>query len=190
MATPDSVPPTHSHGARALLLWALALSVAAVLGVWVRQEVSARGRRDGQSAVVHATHLTDTARDAEAAGNLDAAAEDSRGALELLRATEGARGGPAYATALTDLASRLARRNSAEGPEAAAKLLEEAWEVSGLSASLRGRIARDLGALALLRGELEAAQQWYERAEQEDGATSPRLDALRESARLSGPHAE
>jgi hypothetical protein len=163
------------------VLWAVGLAAAVAVGTGVRYELEARRQREGRAAVARAAQLTTDARRAEAAGDLEGAVEDSRKALEILRATEGARDSVPYAAALVDLASRLARQGSADAVASAASLLDEAWALVGLPPALQGRIARDRGAVELLRGDLVAAQRWYEDAQRAVDEPNPRLEALRES---------
>jgi len=188
MSEPPVSATTRPRWARILLLWAAGLAAAVWGGIWVRQELAARGQREGQSAVARAARLASDAREAEAAGDLISAAKGSREAVELLRRTEGVRGGAPYAAALVDLASRLARRPPPEALSAAAALLEEAWELPDLSPILQGRIARDRGAIELLRGDPAAAERWYEMAQEAEGKPSPRLETLRESGAWRGPN--
>ena len=119
------------------------------------------------------------AREAASRGESARAVEELSEARAALERAHGGTAQAIYATVLVELATL---RSSLHGdPRGALELLERAWEVPGLPAALRARVARDAGALSVLAGDLGGARQWYARAlelEPGDPEATSRLRAL------------
>jgi len=161
-------------------IWAGVLACALALGAWVRDEGAARRQREGERLAIQVAELASRAR---TVGDPATGAKLLEEARELLEGAGAA--GPSRAGLLVDLASLLVRSPSGENLPLARALLEEAWATADLAAPLRARIARDRGAVELLAGEAETAQEWYERAAApapgDGGAPGGPLETLRRS---------
>lgn len=169
---------------RVFVLWVAIAALGLVLGAWIRSRVHERQLRAGRDLVRQVAELAGEAAEAESRGDSGIALESLERALELLRESRGGSDEPAYAALLVDLAAQVTLA-SPEDPERlreAGSLLETAWAVDRAPPALKARIARDRAALAILEGDLSAAESWYRRADEvspEESSPGPPFEALR-----------
>ncbi len=152
----------RTRSRRRTLLWLVGVALLALAaGGWIRDRNASRRLAGGEAI---ARQVAELARAARAAPEDPATAALLDEALALLRATEGGTRSAPYATLLAERAAlelHPAAEPDPERYEQARALLDEAWAVADLPPPLRSRIARDQGALAVLAGDLTAAERWY-----------------------------
>ena len=167
---------------KTVALWVGALGAAYAVGGWGRDRWAAIQREEGDKLVRTAAQLAQEAREAADPG---AAARSLAELSKQLGRIPGAKDRPEYAGFLTDLASLEAVQGAGDPAQRRRirGLLDEAWQVEGLSARVRARIALDQGAMAALDGDLDAAETWYRSSLEADPSGNPAAERLETIAR-------
>lgn len=152
---------------RIILLIAVCVLVFLTLGARMRENRAEALAAENKKNLKAFTEHIESARQF-LIGHKDpkAAATQYKEALNLYRSNDALKDNPAAAGMLIDLAACEISKPPDEKIDLlqARKHLEEAWEINGAPKDIRARAARDLGALEIFDGRLDAAEKWYRRA--------------------------